>query len=183
MITTEPILEEQAALESARHAAQDLQRDLPGADPTLLAVHRTFVRAHLLAKNHLDRRYAELGLSISRFNVLRLLHASPTGRLTMGEMSIQLSVSPPNVTKLVDALEKDGWLRRVVLPENRRYTYLELSEGGASGFLAVLPRIINTWGEMWMGLSRQEQADLTRLLEKFSTCFEAAGPCAEAQEV
>lgn len=167
MIATDPP-ETTVSTESAREAAAHLQRELPGADPLLIAVHRTFTNAHGAARAFLERRYNELGLSIPRFNVLRVIRSAPTGRRAMGEISALLGVSPPNVTKLVDALERDGWLRRVSAPDDRRVTHLELTERGQADYDALLPRVVEAWAELWAPLTPEERATLTTLLEKLS---------------
>src|SRR5256714_10284780 len=69
-------------------------------------------------------RWAErFGLSEGRFQVLVRLKHQPTGRFTMGELAEMLDVSPRSVTGLVDNLERDGLVKRVDDPADRRSGY------------------------------------------------------------
>ena len=76
-------------------------------------------------------RWAErFGLSEGRFQVLVRLKHQPTGRFTMGELAEMLDVSPRSVTGLVDNLERDGLVRRVADPADRRSVYAEITDQG-----------------------------------------------------
>src|SRR5438132_11111485 len=74
-------------------------------------------------------RWAErFGLSEGRFQILVRLHHQPSGRFTMGELAETLDITPRTVTGLVDNLERDGLVRRVADPADRRSVYAELSD-------------------------------------------------------
>ncbi|MSQ10594.1 MAG: MarR family transcriptional regulator [Dehalococcoidia bacterium] len=145
---------------------------MPAADRTVLAVHRTFTYAHTLAHAHLTRQYARVGLSIPRFNVLRLLHHAPDGHLTMRQLSAFLAVSPPNITKLVDGLEKEDWVARSIVPKDRRSTYITLTERGERDFIALLPNVVDVWADMWSPLNADERLAFAALLQKFAAQFD-----------
>jgi DNA-binding MarR family transcriptional regulator len=51
-------------------------------------------------------------------------------RLTMAELSEQLSLSPSGVTRLVDRLVRRGWVEREQPPGNRRTVCAKLTEEG-----------------------------------------------------
>ena len=51
-------------------------------------------------------------------------------RLTMAELSEQLSISPSGVTRLVDRLVRRGWVERAQPPGNRRTVYAVLTDEG-----------------------------------------------------
>src|SRR6202011_1854557 len=76
-------------------------------------------------------RWAErFGLSEGRFQILVRLKHQPNGRFTMGELAEMLDVSPRSVTGLVDNLERDGLVKRVDDPADRRSVYAEITELG-----------------------------------------------------
>jgi DNA-binding MarR family transcriptional regulator len=76
-------------------------------------------------------RWADLhGLSEGRFQILVRLQHQSDGRLAMGELAELLDVSPRTVTGLVDNLERDGFVRRVDAPDDRRSVYAEITEQG-----------------------------------------------------
>jgi DNA-binding MarR family transcriptional regulator len=86
-------------------------------------------------------RWAErFGLSEGRFQILVRLQHQPSGRFAMGELAEMLDVSPRTVTGLVDNLERDGLVKRVDDPADRRSVYAELTEQGRE-------RVQALWGE------------------------------------
>src|SRR6202521_5296417 len=76
-------------------------------------------------------RWAErFGLSEGRFQILVRLKHQPSGRFAMGELAEMLDVTPRTVTGLVDNLERDGLVKRVDDPNDRRSVYAELTDQG-----------------------------------------------------
>jgi DNA-binding MarR family transcriptional regulator len=76
-------------------------------------------------------RWAEQhGLSEGRFQILVRLQHQSDGRLAMGELAELLDVSPRTVTGLVDNLERDGFVKRVDAPDDRRSVFAEITEQG-----------------------------------------------------
>jgi len=97
----------------------------PGTE-ALAAVRILGKKLHLTMERWAER----FGLSEGRFQILVRLKHQPTGRFTMGELAEMLDVSPRSVTGLVDNLERDGLVRRVDDPNDRRSVYAELTEQG-----------------------------------------------------
>lgn len=60
------------------------------------------------------------GLSAGGFDLLLRLRTSGADGLPLGELAQALSVTPRNVTGLVDTLEREGLVRRVPDPADRR---------------------------------------------------------------
>src|SRR3982074_2800279 len=84
----------------------------------------TALRQTARITGHLMDRWAEKhGLSEGRLHVLFTLAAAPGHRLPLGELADQLDVTPRNITGLIDHLERDGLVKRVDDPEDRRATY------------------------------------------------------------
>jgi len=77
------------------------------------------------------------GLSEGRFQILVRLQHVKDGRSTMGELADMLEVSPRSVTGLVDNLERDGLVRRVDDPDDRRSIYAELTDKGRDSVKAL----------------------------------------------
>src|SRR5260370_38913954 len=77
----------------------------------------------------LMERWAEQhGLSQGRMGVLfRLLRCGDT---PLGDLAEDLGSTPPNITGLVDHLEKDGLVERVPDPDDRRSARARLTEAG-----------------------------------------------------
>lgn len=78
----------------------------------------------------MNNRLAERGLTPARAEVLWLLDRD--GPRTQRELSQQLKCTPRNVTGLVDALERAGFVERTAHPSDRRAIVVRLSEPGRS---------------------------------------------------
>src|ERR1700682_2617789 len=79
----------------------------------------------------MDRWAEKHGLSEGRLHVLLALKAAPERQLPLGGLAHQLAGTPPNVTGLIDHLERDGLVERIDDPADRRLTYARLTMAGA----------------------------------------------------
>ena len=130
---------------------KDLEKDVPGLDTTAVEAHMMLFRTYAAYFTMASTKYEQLGLSHSRFNMLRWLHHSPDHRLSMTELGASLEASIPNVIRMVQALEAEGWIRRIQSETDRRVMYVELTEDGAERFRALLPQAIDIWQELHAG--------------------------------
>ena len=106
-----------------------------------------------------QRRFASLGMSLPRFDVLAALDRHPDG-MTMGALSRALLVSNGNVTQLVQKLARDGWVEIRTAPSDRRSSIVRLSERGRADF-DRLARAHQKWiEELVGGLGFQERERL-----------------------
>ena len=81
------------------------------AAPGMTAV-TTIVRINQILVARVEEALAPFGLSFARFEILRLLGFTRTGRLPMGKISDRLQVHPASVTSAVKRLEREGLLDR-----------------------------------------------------------------------
>ena len=86
--------------------------------------------ASLLLGEQMRSGLAERGITLARAAVLSLLERA--GASTQRSLSRVLSVTPRNVTGLVDALEGEGLVVRRPHPSDRRATLVTLTERGAA---------------------------------------------------
>jgi DNA-binding MarR family transcriptional regulator len=75
----------------------------------------------------------EFGSSLPRFDLLAQLHRAPDG-LRMGELSERILVTNGNVTWLVAALEREGFVKRRPDAADRRATLVRLTASGRRHF-------------------------------------------------
>jgi DNA-binding MarR family transcriptional regulator len=122
--------------------------------------------ARILGKKlHLTmERWAErFGLSEGRFQILVRLKHQPAGRFTMGELAEMLDISPRSVTGLVDNLERDGLVKRVDDPNDRRSVYAELTELGRQRIETLWRETASVQVAMTQGLTDSELIQLRHL--------------------
>src|SRR6202158_1873753 len=76
-------------------------------------------------------RFAEShGLSESRLRVLTRLCHRPSRRLPLGAVAQGMDVTPRTMTDIIDVLERDGLVKRVHAPEDRRSVQAVITEAG-----------------------------------------------------
>jgi DNA-binding MarR family transcriptional regulator len=151
---------------SVLKSLEDLRVDVPGLDDTAVEAHMMMFRAYAAYFTTISTMYEELGLSHARFNMLRWLHHAEGHRLSMTELGAALEASIPNVIRMVQGLESDGWVRRVPSEIDRRVMFVELTSDGHSRFRKLLPQAVDMWQEAQKGLSTEEQTLLSHLLAK-----------------
>ena len=95
-----------------------------------MAAVTTVVRVHQLLMAKVEAGLAPLGLTFARFEILRLLGFSRTGRLPMGKIGERLMVHPASVTSAVTRLERDGLLTRMPGTEDNRMVLACLETAG-----------------------------------------------------
>lgn len=130
-------------------------------------------------------RFAQEGVSFARMKLLGALHKM--GPRIMSELSDELGVTPRNVTALVDALEKEGLVRRVPHVSDRRATVVELTEHGAEyGCRMSSGRVMESIGELFRDLTASEQRQLLHLIKKLQILLGergfGGGGCLEEDE-
>ena len=91
---------------------------------------------HLIGTADMVQRYltpfaTKLGLSLSGWGVLNLLHYAPGGARPMHELSQLLLVSRQNVTQLVDSLEKKRLVERSPSPDDGRVKIVRITKKGS----------------------------------------------------
>ena len=113
----------------------------------------------------MDRAVAPLGLTSSQIGVILLLSC---GRAhTPYELSRAMSYDSGSMTRMLDRLEKKGFIARSRSDADRRMVELELTSEGKEA-ARVLPEIGSTvLNEQLRGFSESDLATLVNLLERF----------------
>lgn len=105
-------------------------------------------------------------LTLQQFAVLRIIGAR--GSLPMVSLSEELRVSPPNVTGMVDRLERKGLVVRTDDPMDRRRKEIRLTEKGEQLYKKVRQGYSDSLQDALDSLSPQEQEALAALMKKFA---------------
>jgi DNA-binding MarR family transcriptional regulator len=95
---------------------------------------RTFVallRAHAAATRDLSAQLsADHGLTLSDYEVLLRLSRAPDRRLRRVDLAEQVLLTASGVTRLLDGLERSGFVERASCSTDRRVVYAVLTEDG-----------------------------------------------------
>ena len=112
---------------------------------------------HALLKSH--------ELTPAQYNVLRILRGAGGDGLSCGETGERLVTREPDVTRLVDRMEKRGLLQRRGSTTDRRVVKLCLTPHGLSLVNALDEPVQRAHAEVLGHLTREELERLNELLE------------------
>jgi DNA-binding MarR family transcriptional regulator len=103
------------------------------------------------------------GLSGTQYNVLRILRGAPEG-LPCGEIAARMITRDPDVTRLLDRLEKRGLISRCRETKDRRTVVARITPGGLK-LLTRLDEPVQEIHRKQLGhLGRERLRTLTELL-------------------
>ena len=98
---------------------------------THLDTWRLFITAHAKLINKIDGDLQSAGqIPLNWYDVLIELQEAPEKRLRMAELAEKVVLSRSGLTRLVDRLEKEGYLRREIDPDDRRGFFAILTDNG-----------------------------------------------------
>jgi DNA-binding MarR family transcriptional regulator len=104
---------------------------------------RRFVETHAAIVRRLDDDLrVQSGLTLSSYEVMVELVRAPGNRLRMAELAERLLFTRSGVTRLVDRLERAGFVERNECPHDGRGVYAILTQKGFDTFeLAAVPHV------------------------------------------
>ena len=102
------------------------------------ALWRRFVETHAAIVRRLDDDLrSQSGLTLSSYEVMLELVRAPGNRLRMAELAERLLFTRSGITRLVDRLERDGFVERNECAHDGRGVYAILTEKGYDTFEAA----------------------------------------------
>lgn len=124
----------------------------------------------LVAAGHVLQRIngllREHGITHDQYNVLRILRgADPEGH-TVADVGKRMISRAPDVTRLLDRLERRALITRAWAPENRRFTIARIAPAGRELMAAVDPALHALQQELMRGASPEELDVLTRVCSR-----------------
>ena len=150
--------------ETAKRYAQEY----PWSDPLAMEASIRLNSAFAAQQAALGRFFQSIGMEKreSRYSVLRILYFADAPR-TQNDLRVELNVTSPNVTYLIDGLEREGLVIRVAHPSDRRTGFVELTPRGREIAATLVPGMAQFMAEMAKGMDDAEKKALIELLDKF----------------
>ena len=102
-------------------------------------------------------------ITLPRFDLMAQLERHPDG-LSMGELSRRMMVTGGNITTIVDQLEKEKLVLRVVGVNDRRSFTVKLTQAGKDAFTDMAIAHEAWVADLFEGLSVNQQTELYTLL-------------------
>ena len=132
-------------------------------------LHITLVKASRRLMDEFEAVVKPVDLSLAQYNVLRILRGAGPEGATCGEVLGRLIQRDPDVTRLMDRLERRGLLQRWRDPDDRRVVRTHITTAGLD-LLASLDGPVNDLHARHLGhLSDRQLADLRKLIEEISS--------------
>ena len=117
------------------------------------------------AGRELDRHAGGYGLSDAKLEVLEVLCCRDERRACLHALGDELGVTRPNVTKLVDGLERGGLVERLPHPSDGRMVHAHLTPEGVEIAGEALPGRHELMRRLWDALDDEQLEQLVGLLD------------------
>ena len=94
------------------------------------AAQLSVIRTGAMLQDDFERMLAPCGLGGAQFNVLRILRGAGTGGLCRNELRDRMLTRMPDMTRLLDRMERSGLVARTRKDEDRRMVTTRLTREG-----------------------------------------------------
>lgn len=98
----------------------------------------SFLRAHAsLTRDMSARLEAEHGLTLNDYDCMVQLAYAPERSLRRVDLARSVLLSPSGITRLLDGLEREGWVEKRSCASDARVTYAHMTDAGLEKFKAA----------------------------------------------
>ena len=115
-------------------------RSKPSASPAETQLLTAIHEASLMGSRLFNQAVKEVGLTRTQWMVVYRLYLE--GEQSQTEIARSLSIAKPPLGKVIDLLEKDGWLTRKQNPRDRRENLISLT-GKVEPLISPLTRTVS----------------------------------------
>lgn len=147
-------------------------RQIPDPDPDrnrdVLAenVVLSMMKAHnFLQEQHL-RLFKNYGITAQQYNVLRILFVRGENGLCNSDISALMVTRVPDMTRLIDRMERVGLLKRIRSEDDRRMVAIYLLDKGRDLCQRIDKPLLDSQFKCMNKLTEDEQKQLQILLDK-----------------
>ena len=144
----------------------DFSAEFPDGDASSTEAFASLVRAGQAVLAEIDRTVAAtLGVRQPVFTALAVLDGAGEA-LTPSEIADRVLVASATMTATLDVHERNGWVRRLPNPADRRSVLVEITDEGRAAADRMLPGIRAVEQSMMTVLTPREREQLVELLDK-----------------
>jgi DNA-binding MarR family transcriptional regulator len=127
------------------------------------------------SKRYISRVLEPAGVTLQQYNVLRILRGAGREGLPTLEVGERMLERTPGVTRLIDRMERKGWVERSRCTEDRRRVWCKITEPGLS-LLGKLDQPVNEVDEVFLDvLDEEELSALVGYLDRIRAYMNQAG--------
>ncbi|HEX5127779.1 MAG TPA: MarR family transcriptional regulator [Rhodocyclaceae bacterium] len=147
-------------------AMKELAKRMPGSPVREAILTRLMYHVNARLVEHFDDPLREYGLNQTTFTALGVLYGSPNYSLKPSELSVFMSSSRTNITRVADELVKKGLVERTPSELDRRQLDLTLTKKGMEFVKRNLPSRRKQHVDLWSAFTAREKASFEVLLRK-----------------
>jgi DNA-binding MarR family transcriptional regulator len=131
-----------------------------------LAAWISFLRSHAAVTRELSARLeAAHGLTLSDYDVLLQLYHAPERALRRVDLARQVLLTASGITRLLDGLERSGWVEKRSCKNDARVSYAQMTKAGVRKFEAASASHLADIETLFMSnFTPSEQKQLAQLL-------------------
>ncbi|MET4897302.1 MarR family transcriptional regulator [Sphingomonadaceae bacterium jetA1] len=133
---------------------------MPDRDNLIIRYGRIYMRLHRL----LDRRMAAEGASLARTKMLLFIANRAPARAA--DLADFFNLAPRTVTQAIDTMERDGLVRRMPDPVDRRVKRLDITDSGRQVIKQTEPLRLELVRQAVDVLTEEETQQLDHILTK-----------------
>jgi DNA-binding MarR family transcriptional regulator len=133
--------------------------------PVQTAVLNLLVAAAFV-QEHMARLFGEHDLTPAQYNVLRILKGVHPGGHPRCEIARRLIERAPDLTRMIDRLERRGLVERARSDQDRRHSITRITRRGLELVERMAPAVTALHRTVSRRLTRPEAVTLSRLCEK-----------------
>lgn len=108
------------------------------------------------------------GSGVTRIQWIALYYIQTYSSISQRELSNRMRISDSSAGRLIDRLQRDGLVKRVPSPTDRRVTLLELTEEGDRTISELFHVGVEFNDDIMEGISEEEIRVFQRVLEKMT---------------
>jgi DNA-binding MarR family transcriptional regulator len=125
-----------------------------------------------LLRKLIDRRLQPLGLTRAQWSILAIL--SNQEGLSQSQISAKLEIEKSTAGRLIDQVERSGWIERRPIAGDRRVWGIHLTDQARQLLVQVESVILRSRTEMLHSLSPEQQQHLSEILQTVKSSLSAA---------
>ena len=123
------------------------------------------------SKRYMGRLLEARGVTLQQYNVLRILRGAGEEGLPTLAVAERMIERTPGVTRLIDRMERKGWVARQRCTEDRRRVWCRITADGLALLAALDQPIIDLDNELGNALEEHELATLVGYLDRIRAYF------------
>jgi MarR family transcriptional repressor of emrRAB len=141
----------------------------------ILATRLLFRTARLL-RERIDQALAPFSLNMSQYLVLSMLVADEGEPSSPSEIGNTLDATRTQMTRMLDALQSQGLIRRRANAQDRRSLELELTAAGRRVVKTAAPAVHAVYAHAWSAVAPRDRAATIASLQRLHAGLESGQP-------